>query len=236
MTDELSALIGDEPEQATEVAETQAPTTEPEQGVKQEASEPPSEPPKEAVEPDSWTKAAVLDERKKRQALEAELEALKRAQQQPEAKKVDLFEDPEGYQKHVEQSIQKARIEDRISLSREIFASMKEDYEEAEAAFIDMAKQFPQLVDEMLAAPVPAKFAYEQGKKALAFNEMKAFDADAYKAKLREELRSELMQELQTQQQTKQAKAANLTPSLAAIQTQTVKDDPEPSLEDLLGR
>lgn len=235
MTDELSALIGDEPEQTIEVAETQAPI-EPEQGVKQEVSEPPSEPPKEAVEPDSWTKAAVLDERKKRQALEAELEALKRAQQQPEPKKVDLFEDPEGYQKHVEQSIQKARIEDRIALSREIFASMKDDYEEAEAAFIDMAKQFPQLVDEMLSAPVPAKFAYEQGKKALAFNEMKSFDANAYKAKLREELRAELMQEFQAQQQTKQAKAANLTPSLAAIQTQTVKDDPEPTLEDLLGR
>lgn len=233
MSDELDALIGDYQELAAEP--TPEPTPEPEQGVKETIPEPPSEKPKEAQEPENWTKAAVLDERKKRQALEAELEALKR-QQQPEAKKVDLFEDPEGYQKQVEQSIQKARIEDRISLSREIFASMKDDYEEAEAAFIDMAKQFPQLVDEMLAAPVPAKFAYEQGKKALAFNEMKAFDADAYKAKLREELRTELMQELQSQQSQKQAKAANLTPSLAAIQTQTVKDDPEPTLEDLLGR
>lgn len=232
---ELDALIGDYEEPAAETVEaTPEPTPEPEQGVKQDVSEPPSEKPKE-VEPDNWAKAAVLDERKKRQALEAELEALKR-QQQPEAKKVDLFEDPEGYQKQVEQSIQKARIEDRISLSREIFASMKDDYEEAEAAFIDLAKQHPQLVGEMLVAPVPAKFAYEQGKKALAFNEMKAFDPDSYKAKLREELRSELMQELQSRQSQKQAKAANLTPSLAAIQTQTVKDDPEPSLEDLLGR
>lgn len=232
---ELDALIGDYEEPAAETVETPEPTPEPEQGVKQEVSEPPSEKPKEAVESDNWTKAAVLDERKKRQALEAELESLRR-QQQPEAKKVDLFEDPEGYQKQVEQSIQKARIEDRISLSREIFASMKDDYEEAEAAFVDLAKQHPQLVDEMLASPVPAKFAYEQGKKALAFNEMKAFDPDAYKAKLREELRAEVMQELQSQQTQKQAKAANLTPSLAAIQTQTVKDDPEPTLEDLLGR
>lgn len=236
MTDELSALIGDDPVETPEVVETPEPTTEPEQGVKQETSEPPSEAPKEAIEPDTWTKAAVLDERKKRQALEAELEQLRKAQQQPEAKKPDLFEDPEAWQRNLSDQFSHQVLETRISMSREMFAAMKDDYEEAEAAFIDYAKQYPELITQMTQAAVPAKFAYEQGKKVLAFNEFQKFDAETVRAKIREEERAKVVAELQQQQSAKQSKVANLTPSLAAIQTQTVKDDPEPTLEQLLGR
>lgn len=233
---ELDALVGDYQEPVTESAPEPVPEPVIDQGVKQEATEPPSEAPKEAPEPESWTKAAVLDERKKRQALEAELDLLKRNQQPQEAKKVDLFEDPEGYQRNVEETINRARVEDRIAMSREIFAALKDDYEAAETAFIDYAKQNPQLINDMLASAVPAKFAYEQGKKLLEYQEIKNFDPAAYKSKLREELRAELMAEQQQQQQAKQAKVANLTPSLAAIQTKSAKDDPEPTLEQLLGR
>lgn len=236
MTDELSALIGDDPVETPGVVETPEPTPEPEQGVKQEVSEPPSETPKEQVEPDSWTKAAVLDERKKRQALEAEIEQLRKAQQQPEQKKVDLFEDPDAWQRNLSEQFNHQVLETRISMSREMFAAMKDDYEEAEAAFVDYAKQYPELITQMTQAAVPAKFAYEQGKKVLAFNEFQKFDAETVRAKIREEERAKVMAELQQQQSAKQSKVANLTPSLAAIQTQTVKDDPEPTLEQLLGR
>lgn len=236
MTDELSALIGDEPVETPEVVETPEPTAEPEQGVKQEVSEPPSETPKEQVEPDSWTKAAVLDERKKRQALEAEIEQLRKAQQQPEQKNVDLFEDPDAWQRNLSEQFNHQVLETRISMSREMFAAMKDDYEEAEAAFVDYAKQYPELITQMTQAAVPAKFAYEQGKKVLAFNEFQKFDAETVRAKIREEERAKVMAELQQQQSAKQSKVANLTPSLVAIQTQTVKDDPEPTLEQLLGR
>lgn len=236
MTDELSALIGDDPVETPEVVETPEPTPEPEQGVKQETSEPPSEAPKEAVEPDTWTKAAVLDERKKRQALEAQLEQLRKEQQQPETKKPDLFEDPEAWQRNLSDQFSHQVLETRISMSREMFAAMKDDYEEAEAAFIDYAKQYPELITQMTQSAVPAKFAYEQGKKVLAFNEFQKFDAETVRAKIREEERAKVVAELQQQQSAKQSKVASLTPSLAAIQTQTVKDDPEPTLEQLLGR
>lgn len=236
MTDELSALIGDDPVETPELVETPEPTAEPEQGVKQEVSEPPSETPKEQVEPDSWTKAAVLDERKKRQALEAEIEQLRKAQQQPEQKNVDLFEDPDAWQRNLSEQFNHQVLETRISMSREMFAAMKDDYEEAEAAFVDYAKQYPELITQMTQAAVPAKFAYEQGKKVLAFNEFQKFDAETVRAKIREEERAKVMAELQQQQSAKQSKVANLTPSLVAIQTQTVKDDPEPTLEQLLGR
>lgn len=234
---ELDALVGldQEPVETVEAEPTPEPTQEPEQGVKQEATEPPSEAPKVAQE-ETWTKAAVLDERKKRQQLEAELEQLRSEKTQQEIKKPDLFEDPEAWQRNISEQISRQALDNRIAMSREMFATIKDDYEEAEAAFIDYAKENPELITQMTQSAVPAKFAYEQGKKILAFQEFKNFDPEYTRTKIREEERAKLMAEMQQQQQAKQAKVANLTPSLAAIQTKTAKDDPEPTLAQLLGR
>lgn len=120
--------------------------------------------PEEAKEPDeSWTKTAVLDERKKRQALEQELASLKagKGENIEPQERPDVFDDPEAAFKHTESAIDRKLLDQKISMSVEMVKAAHDDYDELESEFIDIVKDSPDLIQKMNSHPMPAKFVRE---------------------------------------------------------------------------
>ena len=167
----------------------------------------PVEPVRRDIEED-WTKALALDERKKRQELEAQIAELKASQAKPE-KKIDIFEDPDGFLRHIDEQ----RFQDRVNLSREMMLSIKDDYEKREAEFLELMKSDPSLSEKLKAASSPAKFAYEYAMKAEKSKLLE--DPDKYEAKIRADIEAKIRAEIEGELNAKLSKTANITPSLA---------------------
>lgn len=139
-------------------------------------------PPPVANEPQkSVPLSAVLEERKKRQALEAELAAFRAAQQpqaapqQPAAPQVPLtdlmFQNPEQFVQALQQRQEEALLQTRIATS-EAIARQQADYDAAEQALTAYAQSSPRAAAEVAQAlrshPAPAMWAYQAGKHLLA--------------------------------------------------------------------
>lgn len=105
---------------------------------------------------------AVLEERRKRQELEAKLKQYEERQPSGE-QSADLA--PE-----VQKEIVKIRRETSVNLVKTI----KTDYEEKEKIFIELAKSNPSLINEMDASGNPALFAYDKASEHLELQEIKA--------------------------------------------------------------
>ena len=212
-----------DPEEQETTGEIDTPEPEAESKPEQEDSTPeseekPEETKAEEVKPESkdegvnWTKAAVLDERRKRQELERQLEqALK--DKTPEEKK-DWFDDPEGAASQIKQEFQSQLANTRIEMSQEFMRSMHEDYDELEAEFVDLAKGNPAMLAEFQQSKNPAKFAYDTARKHREYADLK--DVDKAKAKLREEIRAELEKEYQQKAEKEQKKRDAIPPSLSS--------------------
>lgn len=190
MTDNLTDVFNDSTE-AADSAETVVDT-----GVKEVAEKVEtlpdtnkSEPPAEENKEESWTKKAVLDERKKRQAAESELAKYKE-------NKVNSKE-PEEITPE-QQSLQKIILNERINLSREMMLDKHEDYEEYETIFIDMAKENPALVTQMQASPNPAKFAYQQAKQ---LSEAKKLSDPTYVETLKKQMYEEILKQIEAEKE-----------------------------------
>jgi hypothetical protein len=129
--------------------------------------------------------SAVLEERKKRQALEArirEFEAAPRApapaqqmpQQpaQPEVPLSDLmFQDPDRFIQAVRAPLEEQLVMTRIAMSEQV-ARREPDYADAEAALTAYVEQNPAVRPHVAKAlrehPAPAMWALEQGRMLLA--------------------------------------------------------------------
>jgi hypothetical protein len=95
---------------------------------------------------------------------------------QPEPARVEpppappsLLDDPEGYQRYQEQQAQATRLDMSVMLVKSLPGY--EDYDAVEAVFVEAAKANPSLTAKMLAAPNPAVFAYQEGKRHAAMRE-----------------------------------------------------------------
>lgn len=161
-------------------------------------------------EPDSWTKKAVIDERRKRQALEAELAALKESIPKRDVidARLDVLEDPDAFSEAISSKIEQVAIRTRIDLSREMMIDKHQDYEEKEQIFIEMAKDRPELQSEALKSSNPAKFVYEEAKKFQEFQQMRD---GTYLEKMRAELKEQVRKELEGEM----SKTSKIRPSLA---------------------
>lgn len=157
--------------------------------------------------------AALVDERRKRQALEQQLQEY----QKPKEEKVDLFADPDRFVDDVNQRIKEVERTTRINLSREMVMSSKADYEEKETKFVEMAQQNPYLIQQMNQSSNPAKFAYDTAAKQLQVDEVLS-DPEAYKAKIRQEL----LQELGKAPVAKQERAPSLA-TVSAVKAEAIK-------------
>lgn len=219
-------------------------TAETEQETEEKAEPTPGEEAEQKTDdeegPESWTKAAVLDERRKRQALEAELEKMRQGQQPAtEPEKADWYADPEKAAQSMEQQLSRQAFNTKLELSQDMMRGQFEDYDELETEFVDLAKQDPRLVQEMQQAANPARFAYETAQKARKYAAMQ--DVEGYEAKVRQEIEAKVRKELEAEQQQKaekqQQKRAAIDPSLASSTSGGLKSDdfagPTP-LEDIL--
>jgi len=150
MADEFLDTMFTDPAPAEEVAPVQEPeaavepapeTVEEPQPPKQPEAEPAPQQDRAGYVPID----AMLTEREKRQGLERELQQLRASQQaQPQARP-DAFDDPEGYDRHIEQQIearvQKVRADTSYALAVRDYG--KDDVEAARAWALEKAQKDP---------------------------------------------------------------------------------------------
>lgn len=163
-----------------------------------------------AAEDIKGLRAALLDERRKRQALESK----------QEAKRIpDPIEDPEGYANHIDARAQQSEFKTRIAISRDLMVDSHPDFEDAERVFMGLvADADGNITDESLfrkfqAAPNPARFAYNAAKEHLQVQEIKS---PAYRDKLKAEIRAELEAEMKGKRGATVPKIPDLVGSTAA--------------------
>lgn len=230
------------PEQGKAVEATPAAATPAETGEKPNGATPaPSATPPEDDRQSRAFQKAAEDERHKRQALEREFEELRRqnaeiqrqlqAQQRPQQQPPE-FLDPEGTQflhsrfnaalQERDAAYNQALLETRVVQSQEIMRGRHADYDEVEAVFAEAMDADPTLVAKMQAHPMPALFAYQEGKRHKVLKEM-GTDPESYIAS---RVEAALAKRQAEQQPAPQATPATPTPpppppSLATIPSAT---------------
>lgn len=173
----------------------------------------------EETERESWTIAAVKDERQKRQEAVKRAEELERRIQELESKpedkaeRPDIFDDQEGYANSIEQKVNSRLAEARFQMSVDMMQSIHDDFEEVSQVFMEAAKEYPYLKVEAQKAANPAKYVYEQGKKYQQFQQLQ--DVSGIEAKIRAELEAKIRAELEAKQ--KEEDEPGPTPSLAKV-------------------
>ena len=209
MSTPLAEVLG-EPEAETPVVET----------VNSEA-EPPAEP-----EPQEEPAAATPDEKPEAteepkpepqmvpvgvvQGLRQEIRELKAAIPQPEPEPApDVFEDPQGYQKHMEQTVNNAVFQATLSMSRAaaVRAHGQEAVDAAAAAIDPQSAEYQAIINN--ADPFHALMVHHGRQQIM---QEIGDDPAAYKAKVAAEVRAEL----EAQQAVKEVKATPAAPTLAA--------------------
>lgn len=176
--------------------------------------------------------AALLDEREKRQEAVRKLEAFEAKQQEPEKPVPDVLDDQEGFVAHFDSQLRAQRIE----TSQEVMRMMHDDYDEAEAKFVDMVKDSPELAQKMGSATLPAKFAYDTVKQAEKLASMENVDEwEATKtAEIEAKVRAEITAEITGKAEEKAALSASLTPSLTSVTAKGGNTPPPVTIEDPL--
>lgn len=152
-------------------------------------------------------KTQALDERRKRQDLEAS-----------KTPAPDVLDDPKGYEKHIltaaEQRIVNQKFEtSEALLKKEIGA---EATQEAFGKFEALAQSNPQLWAEVQKDPLPWQAMHELVNKSERLAEMQ--DVDAYEAKIRAEVSEKIKAEVKAEviaELEAEAKKNSIRPSLA---------------------
>ena len=241
----LDDLLNDEVEiEETEVEETTE-TEESEETESTEETGSPSEPEEnqeeQTEEEESFTErekaflTKANDEKAKRQELERQL-ADKEKPAEPELP--DPMEDPKGYAKALEQQNAATQFAMRVSVSQELMRDKHEDYDEKEAAFIELTKGDPSLVSQMQRSSNPAKFAYDMAVKNERMAQFDNFET-AVKSEVEKQVssaREQIEKELRKEYEAKLKKAESLPESGA--KGSLGSDDTIPgdeSLTDILG-
>lgn len=134
---------------------------------------------------------ALLDEREKRQRLEAELAMLRR-QVQPQPKMPDPVEDAAGYTQAIQAQIEQLRTSDRLAMSQFLAEEKygKEIVDEAMAFFDEQPRH---VSAQFLTERSPFHAAVEWFRNHKAMQERTAPD---YEAKLRAKIEAEIREKI----------------------------------------
>lgn len=221
---------GVQPEPIEEIQEA-----EPEAKVEEQA--PVQDAPTASKEPESenWTKAMALDERRKRQELERQLAELQASKSEEKKAAPDVFEDQDGFNNHIQNTIQSETLRIKIEMSQELMREKYPEYDEMELEFVDLAKQDSSLWKKMQSSAMPAKFVVETVKKAEKLKQME--NIDEWRAQERERLRQELIAEMSGKKPETDDTKSSPRPSLAnARSTGKASDEViDRSLADIFG-
>lgn len=132
-------------------------------------------------------KRAMQEERAKRQALQAEIEALKKPQTPP----VDPWSDLPGALAQQQKAFQEQLQQQRLMLSEDLAREKYKDFEEILVHFNQAVEANPALATQMVSSRNPAEFAYKQG---LLHRELGTVNGDpiAYRTKLEQDVRAKV--------------------------------------------
>lgn len=132
-------------------------------------------------------KRAMQEERAKRQALQAEIEALKK----PAAPPVDPWSDLPGALAQQQKAFQEQLQQQRLMISEDLARDKYKDFEEILGHFNQAVEANPALANQMVGSRNPAEFAYKQG---LLHKELGTVNGDpiAYRTKLEQDVRAKV--------------------------------------------
>jgi len=196
-----------EPETTEEETEIQEPEeAEAVEVETEEVAETPDPEGVEEVEPPSTTKevplAAMLDERDKRKALQAELERLK-AEQAEKAEKPDFWENPEAAidaKVNVKvNELQQQFTNGYLSLSMAMSSKFHDDFDTAKEAFARAAEENPTLAQMAVQSEMPGEYIYNTGKQFMELDAVGG-DVNSLREKIRLEERAKIMEELKSKE------------------------------------
>lgn len=199
----LNDIFEGAPAEQTPAAEpTPEPIAEPPQGVKQEAESPSPEKIEERMVP----LKALEEERRKRQEAESRL-----TQKEP-VKTPDVFEDPEGYQKHMAETLQQVTFNERCNISQFL---AKRDYPDLDAkleTFQELVKDYPQYLNQIRNSPSPY---HEMADIVNKHEKLKSLEnVDQVEAKLRAEIEAKVRAEYEAKAKKDAALKASIPTSL----------------------
>lgn len=245
----LDDLLNDEVETEAEieeveeeaVKETPEPEAESEEAEETESTDEegtpsvPEEKKEELTDKEKAFLAKANDEKAKRQELERKLAEKDKPE---EVKAPDPIEDPEGYAAYVKNQTASIQSAMRIELSQEMMRQSHADYDEKEAAFLELAESNPALISQLQQSTNPAKFAYDTVVKHERMSQFDNFD-DAVKSEVEKQLAAakEAIRNEVEQEYSARLKKANSLPPSGAKQSLGSDDTiaGEESLADILG-
>ena len=162
---------------------------------------PPDEgaPPAPEVDQSTIPVAALKAEREKRQALEAEVAALKQQftpPKEPPPPPPSIWDDEQGWQTHfgsqvVTTAVQQASLNAKLDMSEMMVRQANPDFEEMKTTFLQLAEATPGIVQQALQDPHPWNKAYQIAKNHKTMQELGATNVDELRAKIREEVLAE---------------------------------------------
>lgn len=170
-------------------------------------SEPVAEEPKPVVKDETaGLQAALLAERQKRQAAEAQLA------EKPVEKETFDWDDPDKTLERMESKFEAKFQQQFLSMSESQCRSRYGDYDEKYQVFVGMAQENPAVVNAMLQQADPAEYAYQLAKQKMFTDEVGS-DPAAYEEKLRAKVRAEVEAEYNQKIKDKIDLAGSLPPS-----------------------
>ena len=146
-------------------------------------------------------KTAMLEERRKRQEIEARLRAYEQAKNLPEPP--PFWDNPE---QAIDSRIERVRTELQQDYLNRYYNALEAaargrhpDYDEVRDVFIEQARQNPALAHQMNSHPDPAEYAYQQGKLLRELSTV-GNDIDAYRKRVEAEVRARIEAEMRAKQ------------------------------------
>jgi hypothetical protein len=148
--------------------------------------------------------AAMLEERRKRQELEARIAQMQQTAQ-PQVKDEDFWQSPVQTTQQMlgrtEQTVQQQIQNLKYELAEDLTRSQHTDYDEVRNQFVEKVHAGDPwavaIAQQMGAQPNPAKFVYDQTRRLGQLEQIG--DLNSYRSRIEAEVRAQVLKELQLQ-------------------------------------